>query len=95
MGVSCGPARFCLVVGEAECPSLVLRRGGVLALILRLSSRSASRRFVSSCRLARRLVLRYPVSRIPWRACSYHRGHSSRGAWIVMPGRLAVLARFI
>ena len=33
--------------GEAECPSLVLRRGGVLALILRLSSRSASRRFVS------------------------------------------------
>lgn len=34
--------------GEAECPSLVLRRGGVLALILRLPSRSASRRFVSS-----------------------------------------------
>lgn len=33
--------------GEAECPSLVLRRGGVLAIILRLSSRSASRHFVS------------------------------------------------
>lgn len=49
--------------GEAECPSLVLRRGGVLALILRLSSRSASRRFVSSCRLVSRLVLRCPASR--------------------------------
>lgn len=74
MGVSCGPARFCLVVGEAECPSLVLCRGGVLALILCLSSRLLL--VVSS-----RSSSRSPMSCEPW---------AGRHARFVVASRLLV-----
>lgn len=64
MLVACGEGRvlrscsFLSRRGEAECPSLVLCRGGVLALILRLSSRSSSRQPSRSP---------MSVSRMPWR----------------------------
>ena len=56
MGVSCCPARFCLVEGRAERYSFVLRRGGVRILIIRhLASRPSSR-------LPSRLSSRSPMS---------------------------------
>ena len=69
MGVSCGSARWRLVVVPGR-HSFILRRGGVLALILRLSSRSllvppsrvASRcSFPMSCWLGRRGVLAHII----------------------------------
>lgn len=53
MGVSCGSARWRLVVVPGR-HSFILRRGGVLALILRLSSRLL---LVSPSRVASRLLV--------------------------------------
>lgn len=74
--------------------SFVLRRGGVLVLILRLPSRSLlapSSRAASRCSSPH--VLRAGAA---GRACSSHRGRSSCMAWSAMaPGCLAVLARLV
>lgn len=93
----CRVLRFCLLARlvVAERPAFVLRRGGVLVLILRLSSRSL---LVSPSRVASRLlVLPCPagsgsVACLLVPSCLF----SSWGALSVMvPGCLAVLPRLV
>lgn len=84
MGVSCGSARWRLVVVPGR-HSFILRRGGVLALILRLSSRSL---LVPPSRVASRLLVPTMGLRVraAWRACSSNRVCSSRGGGVVGHG---------
>lgn len=70
----------------AEPLAFVSWRGVVLGLILRLCRSRA--RLVP--RLVYRLVYHVLRGRVAWRACSSHRGHPSRGAWLSVLAHLVV-----